>query len=170
VGAPYPEDTDKRVLTPVATVATYLGILATIFAVDIPLYVWFKVDLYRAAAVSLGVVYALAVVRRPWWLFFVIRSYWTFARMDEDLVRILCGIIAVVLVGGGLFWHPPTTERVSSGQCRQSYQTAVTLQDTLRVDRLFPTDLGRMIPTNVGRPSMAFTCGALRRHDGVVPR
>src|SRR6185437_6966054 len=108
----------------------------------------------------LGVVYALAAARRPWWLFFVFRNYWTFISMDEDLVRIICGVLAVVLVGGGLFWHPPTTETVSSAQCQQSYATAYTLRDTLRVDQLLPTVLGRLIPTDSGRPSIALSCGA----------
>lgn len=170
MGPLYPDDTDKRALSPVATVATYFGVLAAVFAVDIPLHIWFKIELYRGAAVTLGVVYTLAAAHRPWWLFFVFRSYWTFSNMDEGLVRIICGALAVILVGGGLFWYPPTTETVSSAQCQQSYATALTLRDTLRVDQVLPTDLGRAIPTDVGRPSMAFTCGALRRHHGVVPR
>ena len=93
-----------RRLSMPAVVGLYLGIFAVAFTIAAAVTLVSKVNLYRSVGVTFGTVYAFGALRRPWWLFYVMRRYRWIAEMDDRSVRILFSALAVLLIGAGLFW------------------------------------------------------------------
>ena len=101
-----PQDSDDRALSSPQSIAAYIGVGAFVLGGALLAQSWFLVDVRRAAASLLAIVYLLAASRRPWWLFYTMRNIRAFVWMDEGLVRILCLAIGSALAAVGALWHP----------------------------------------------------------------
>jgi hypothetical protein len=98
-------DSDRRTLGWRAAMGIYFAILALMLGIVLLVYKVYRVNMYRSGGVVLGIVYALAAVQRPWWVFAALRNVRAFGLLDDDdLVRILFAVFSVVFIGAALFW------------------------------------------------------------------